>query len=190
MSALKWVRDNWDRIVGVGQLVAAAVVIAAVIYTYWPRAGLPVNESSPLPPAKEVIHTEKIITQVKYINVYPDKVKEKLDLPAPVKDDVHKQVTATGKLDAEDRPYTLSAVIDLETGDSQVYARPDPLPWLAPGKRNEIGIAYGLKNGVPQAGLFARKELLRVKAIHGGAMALLWQDADWFTGVYAALEFN
>lgn len=167
-----------ERIVWILVLVA----LAAAAWTFWPRAKPPVGVSRPLPPAVEVREVEKVVVKPKLVYVYRDRVKQDLDLPPAVVDDKAKQVTATGKLDAEDRPYTLTSVLDVETGESEVYARPDPLPWLAPGKRGAVGIAYGMKNGEPAGRLYADHEILRIKALSMGATGNVDQDGDWFAG--------
>lgn len=173
------------------QIIAAAAVIIAglALWTFWPREKPDTGVAAPLPPAKEVRTVEKIIERPKIVYVYPDSVKPGLGLPAQVAGNQNAKVTATGKLDAEDRPYTLSAVLDTSTGESQVYARPDPLPWIAPGKRGQIGIAYGLKNGQPAGRAYAGHELLRIKALAAGASGTLDTDGDWFAGGYVEYRF-
>jgi len=168
---------------------ATIVALLAAAWTFWPRETPDVGVSAPLPPAKEVSAVEKVRTEVKVVYVYPKAVKAKLDLPDPVVADDAKQVIATGKLDAEDRPYTLTAVLDTETGDSQVYARPDPLPWIGPGRRGAIGIAYGLANGEPTGKLYGYHDLLQVKALHAGARAEVDQRGEWFAGGYVEYRF-
>lgn len=171
-------------------IAAGAVIVAALaLWTFWPREKPEVNVAAPLPPAKEVRTVEKIIERPKLVYVYPDKVKGSLGLPDQVKDDASQKVTATGKLKAEERDYTLSAVLDTVTGDSQVYARPDPLPWIGPGRQGAVGIAYGMKNGEPTGRLYARHDLLQIKALHAGAGATLDHDGDWFAGGYVEWRF-
>ena len=170
-------------------LAGVILLLLALAWTFWPRAKVDVGQSIQLPPAREVRTVEKIIHQVKYVKVYPDKVKSGLDLPASVASDAKKKVIATGKLDAEDRPYTLSAVLDVESGDAVVYARPDPLPWIGPGRQDAVGVAYGIKNGAPAGRLYAEHDLLRVKALHAGARGTLDTDGDWFAGGYVEYRF-
>jgi hypothetical protein len=179
------------KLPSLNQLIAAAAVIISglALWTFWPRDTPDIGVSAPLPPAKEVRTVEKIKTDVKVVYVYPDKVKEKLDLPAPVVADETKKVTATGKLDAQERPYTLSAVLDTETGQSEVYARPDPLPWIGPGRRGAVGMAYGLHNGHTDAKLYAQHDLLQVKAIHAGARAEIDQRGEYWAGWYVEYRF-
>ena len=166
-----------------------AVVLAAALWTFWPRDKPDVGESVPLPPAKEVRTVEKIIERPKIVYVYPQKTKQALDLPQDVVADPAKKAIATGKLDAEERPYTLTAVLDTETGESQVYARADPLPWIGPGKRGSVGVAYGLKNGEPAGMLYGQHDLLRVKALHAGARGQVDTQGDWFAGGYVELRW-
>lgn len=165
------------------------LIVLSAGWTFWPRAQPVVGESVQLPPAKEVRTIEKIIERPKIVYVYPDKTKAALNLPPTVVQDKAKKVIATGKLDAEDRPYTLSAVLDTETGDSQVFSRPDPLPWIGPGRRGAVGIAYGLKDGTPTGRLYARHDLLQVKALHAGAIGNLDDDRQYFFGGYVEWRF-
>lgn len=173
------------------QLIAlAAVIVAALaLWTFWPREMPAVDVAAPLPPAAEVRTVEKIIERPKIVYVYPDSVKPGLGLIDSVANDPAKKVTATGKLKAEERDYTLAAVLDTETGDSQVYARPDPLPWIGPGRQGAIGLAYGTKSGQPTGRLYARHDLVQVKALHAGAGATLDQDGEWFAGGYVEWRF-
>lgn len=175
----------YDRLI----LAAAAVLLALAAWTFWPRPVPEVGQAVALPPAKEVRTVEKIVERPKVVYVYPDKVKQDIGLPSDHIGDATKKVIATGKLDAEDRPYTLSAVLDIETGDSRVYARPDPLPWLGPGRRGAIGIAYGLANGEPTGKLYAQHDLLQVKALHAGARAEIDQRGDWWAGGYVEMRW-
>lgn len=168
---------------------AVIVLLLAAGWTFWPRDAAPVGESVALPPAKEVHTVERIIERPRIVYVYPEKTKTDLDLPADVKHDGAKKVTATGKLDAEDRPYTLSSVLDTATGESRVYARPDPLPWLAPGRTGSASVAYGLKNGEPNVRLAAEQELLRVKRLRLGVNSTLDQDGEWFAGASVAYRW-
>lgn len=166
-------------------LFGAAVVL---LVAYWPKPQPQVGESAVLPAAKEVAKVEKVRTEVKVVYVYPDKVKEKLDLPATVQEDTTKRVSATGKLDAEERPYTLTAVLDTDTGGSEVYARPDPLPWVTVSTKSNVGLAYGLKNGEPAIRLHGQQEILRLKAVRVGVTAsadAVGGDVDTFIGVGA-----
>jgi hypothetical protein len=169
--------------------VAAVLLAALLAWNFWPRPVPEVGKAAVLPPPKEAKGEPKVPVHPKVVYVYRDALKKKLDLPAPVVADEAKKVIATGKLAAEERPYTLSAVIDTATGESEVYARPDPLPWIGPGKRGAVGIAYGLHNGQPGGKVYAYRDLLQVKALHLGARADLYQSGDNFVGGYVEYRF-
>lgn len=170
-------------------LAALGLLVVFAIWTFWPKPALVVNEATVLPPAKEVRTVEKIIVKPKIVYVYPKTVKDDLGLPKTITADDNKQVLTTGKLKAEERDYTLSAVLDVKTGEAEVYARPDPLPWIGPGRQGAVGAAYGLKNGQPVGRVYARQDLIQVKALHGGATGTVDTDSDWFAGGYVEWRF-
>lgn len=173
-----------------GLAIAGIGTALLAIWTFHDKFARPeTGQAFQLPTAKEVRTVEKVAIQPKVVYVYPDKVKDNLGLPKEIQQDKNKHVTATGKLDAEDRPYTLTAVMDSETGQSEVYARPDPLPWLAPGKYGAVGVAYGMRNGEPMGRLYAKQELVRVKALNAGLTGTLDQDGQWFAGAYVEFRF-
>lgn len=184
------VRDSWLRHLVLNQYTVAAILLAALlVWNFLPRPKMEVGEAVPLPPAKEVRTVEKIVERPKVVYVYPQKTKQALNLPQDVVADPAKKAIATGKLDADERPYTLTAVLDTETGDSQVYARPDNLPWIGPGKRGAVGMAYGLKDGEPTGKIYGYHDLVRVKAIHAGARAEIDQRGEYWAGFYAEARF-
>lgn len=170
-------------------LIAALLLAALLVWNFWPRPEIEVGKAVALQPAREVRTVEKIVERVKYVKVYPREVKAKLNLPPAVVKDEAQKVIATGKLDADERPYTLSAVLDTATGEAEVYARPDPLPWIGPGRRGAVGIAYGLANGEPTGKLYAQHDLVQVKTLHAGARAEVDQHGDWWAGGYVEHRF-
>lgn len=182
---MDWIKNNRLSLL----LIAVIIGLLSSAWTFWPRPKPAVGISEPLPAAKEVRTVEKIVYRPKFVYVYPDKVKKKLNLPAPVVQDAAKKVIATGKMQTDDRPYTLSAVLDTGTGESEVYARPDPLPWIAPGRRGAVGVAYGLRDGKPIGRLYVYHDLLQIKALHAGARAELDQDGKNYIGAYVEYRF-
>ncbi len=170
-------------------VILAAVIAALVAWTFLPRPVPEVGKSVALPPAKEVRTVEKIIERPRIVYVYPQKTKQALDLPQDVVADPAKKVITTGKLDAEERPYSLTAVLDTETGDSQVYAKPLPLPLIGPGKHGGVVIGYGLTNDGPAVKLYGYQELLRIKKLNAGVRAEADQRGEYWAGFYAEARF-
>lgn len=176
---MDWIKKNLFSLL----LMAVIIGLLSAAWTFWPRTKPVVGMAVSLPAAKEVRTVEKIIYRPKLVYVYPDKVKAKLNLPEPIAKDQTKKVLATGKLETNDRPYTLSAVLDTTTGNSEVYARPDPLPWIGPGKHGGIGIGYGLSNGGTAVKVFAYQEILRIKAMNVGVRGEADQNGQYWSGV-------
>lgn len=170
---------------------AALVMFGLTAWTLIDRVGRQdPGKAEALEPANAVQNTDKVAeAPPKIIYVYPKSVKSDLGLPATITADDRQKVTATGKLKAEDRDYTLSAVLDTETGQSQVFSRPEPLPWFGPGRQGAIGLAYGLKNGGATTRLYAHHDIVQVKALHAGPVGTIDQDGDWFAGIYAEWRF-
>jgi hypothetical protein len=117
--------------------------------------------------------------------VYRDRVKRELGLPAEVEKDPARQVAAATVVPASDRPHTVSAVANLETGQVSMFVRPDPLPWLERRTVYELGLAYGFKDDAGEAVARAsgRADLLQVKALRLGLIGSVDSDGDWFGGV-------
>lgn len=168
--------------------ISAILILIATAWTFWPHEVPAVGKASALPVAKEVREVEKIVYRPKLVYVYPDRVKKKLNLPAPIVEDATKKVTATGKLNAEDRDYTMSAILDGD-GNTEIYARPDPLPWIGPGRRGAVGVAYGLKDGHAAGQIYAYHDLLQIKALHAGVRGTVDTDHDYFAGGYVEWRF-
>ncbi len=167
-------------------LVAALVVFGAsalIAWWIWPAPAPITGQAQPLPPAQETPAPATIPVDIKVVYVYPPEAKGKLGLPPTVATDPAKQVTATGKLNAEERPYTLTAVLDTGSGRSEVYARPDPQPWLGFSDHGAAGLSYGYQNGQPVFRLAAHQDFIRAGALRAGVNATLDSDGDWFAGL-------
>lgn len=150
------------------------------------RAGQTVEATQ----AKEVAAVPTVAVPVKSVQAYPNPVKKKLNLPQAVQDDDRKVVVAASKVQASDRPHTVTTLIDTETGKAETYVRTDPLPWLAYTSRGAAGVYYGLKNGEQAVRLQVTQNIIQVKAVHIGATAsydrvLTTGRGDTFVGVGA-----
>lgn len=164
--------------------------LALVAWWSWPTPpALTPKISAPLPPAKETSNTPPAPIEVRVVYVYPKAVKEKLDLPPAVQAQDSKQVTATGKLDAEERPYTLTSVLDTETGKSEIFARPDQQPLFGITKTGEVGVNYGISDEGAKWRLSAKQDFLRIGAARIGIAGNLDQGGDWFAGIQTRMEW-
>lgn len=175
------------------QILGTATVLLAgfALWTFYDRlkADLPVNVSVQLPQAKETVKETQKVVEVRYVKVFDDSTKVDLGLPKDVQDNPDKKVLVTGKLNAEERPYTLTATIDTKTGEGAVFARADPLPWIGPGTQGKIGLAYGSKNGQQVGRFYAAHDLVQVKSLHAGLIGTIDTDSEYFAGGYVEWRF-
>jgi hypothetical protein len=124
----------------------------------------------------------------KPLKAYKPAVKRSLDLPASIVNNDSQHVVASSKTANDERPHTITTVIDQHSGEVQTFDRADPLPWMAVNTKSEVGVYYGIKGGEQAIRIEGRQELLQVKALHFGAIAnadVMRSGTDGFVGVGA-----
>jgi len=109
------------------------------------------------------VPVEKVITIEKQVIV------EKLKLPEEISRDVNKQVIATGEVAPYEGRTNVVAVLDTKSGESQIIAKQEPLPFIDFENKKEIGVRYGatIKNG-QEVDVYGRWDFLRVGNVHVG----------------------
>ena len=170
-------------------LAAAMIGAALAAWLFYGHGDTKVGVAVPLPPAKAVAGQKTAPVAMKSVEAYAPEVKRKAKLPAAVAEDDTKHLIASGKLDAEERPYNFYAVVDETTGESRIYSQAEPLPWLALGRRGAVGITYGLSNGELEGKLYAYQDLLKVKALAAGVRAEIDTSANHYVGAYVEYRF-
>lgn len=152
-------------------------VLAFVGYAVWSYFDVPAP-AQPLAQAPEIVDVPKETIQSPVVT-YAPKAKKRLHLPAPVIEDDTKRVTAASKVDTGDRTHTITAVLDTHTGETTLYDRPDPLPWLGTRARTEIGVYTGIRDFRQMVTrVAARHEFMQAKQAHVGLVA----NADFVAG--------
>lgn len=157
-------------------LAILMILVAGIVLWMLKPNPEPVGEWHSAEPDKRLKDVPKKDITPPKVPVYAGKAKDKLKLPDDVKDDPNKYVLTSTKLPNDTHQQTVTTVIDSETGEVQTFTRREPLPWLAVEQTGEIGIGYGFKNGQKAGHLFAREELLQIKAAHLGAGVHLFTD--------------
>lgn len=142
-------------------------------------------------PAKELAKEETKTLKDKPVVVYREKVKAKLGLPESVKKDATKHVVNSTQVESSDRPTTVTAVYDDQTGVVDLFKRQDRLPWLAFDRRAAIGVAYGVKNDANGfvARIYGRADLIQIKRLHAGLLADVDNAGGWYGGGFAELRW-
>lgn len=182
-------------------------VCALLAWALWPDTTPAVTptqqQAAPLPPAVseppsvQVPGTEQPATPMAQakppIMAVPKtpKVRDKVKLPPAIFDAAETYIMATGKLQSrDDNSYTMTSVLDRRTGETQVYAVADPLPWFSLDiSRGAAGIYYGLKDGQPVFRGALSQEVFRIKTVRARAVANLDSDGEWFAGVGAEVRW-
>lgn len=141
--------------------------------------------AQPAQPAKEIRTVERVALQPQVIKVYPPKAKTDFGLPQAAIGNINEHVATATKVPSAERPHTVVATLDAQTGEAQSYIREDPLPWLTRDPRGELGISYGLRDGLPMGRVSLRQNLIQIKAVHVGGLATLDQDGRWYMGAGA-----
>lgn len=163
-----------------------ALAVAVLLMERCVPQPAPVGAHLEAPPAPQVAKVERVAVPVAPVQALAPAAKRKLKLPAPVQADPGKHVVAATRTPADERAHTVTTVLDAATGEVATYQRAEPLPWLAPQSRTEVGAAYGLRGMDPALRVEARHELLQIKRLHLGATAsadVMAGEVDTFVGV-------
>lgn len=183
------VRDDPALVSTARMLIMLAVLISVGVglYFYFKPEPAPTNVHMPAKPAPQVSRETTVPIKVdKPVKVYRPEVKRKLKLPAAVQADPEQHVVASSRTVPDERPHTITTTLDTRTGEFTTLDRAEPLPWIAVSTKTEIGAFYGVKNGEPAFRVQAQQELLRVKALHVGAVAsadVVRGDVETYVGV-------
>lgn len=181
--------DNSGLIPTARMLLVLGVMIAigTGVYFYFKPEPAPTGVHMPAKPAPQVAHETTVPVEVKVpVQTYKPEVKRKLKLPDAVQANPAQHVVASSRTAPDERPHTITTVLDTSTGEFTTLDRAEPLPWIAVSTKTEVGAFYGVKNGQPAFRVQAQQELLRVKALHLGAIASADMQAgevDTFVGV-------
>lgn len=145
----------------------------------------PAAKTLPAAVAPVLKAAEQVAITPPVVRVYAPKAKTLLKLPATTIADPSVHVVTASRLPADERPQTLITLLDERTGETEAISRAEPLPWLAPETRGELGISYGIRDGMPVGRLSLRQNLLQIKVVRIGAQANLDHDGQWFAGLGA-----
>lgn len=170
-------------------VVGVIVALGTGLYFYFKPEPAPTNVHLPAQPAPQVSRETTVPVAVNApAQVYRPEVKRKLKLPAAVQANPKQHVVASSRTAPDERPHTITTILDTDTGEFATLDRAEPLPWIGVSTRTEVGVFYGLKSGEPALRVQAQQELLRVKALHLGAVAsadVVRGDVDTYIGVGA-----
>jgi hypothetical protein len=126
-----------------------------------------------VPEIKMVTKIKRVMVPVKEIvTIEKQAISEKLKLPDEVTKDANKQIITTGEVTPYEGKTNVIAVLDTATGESELIAKQQPLPFVDFENKREIGLRYGatIKNGM-ETDIYGRWDFLRVGGMHLGLYA-------------------
>ena len=164
-------------------LIGGAIVGGACAYNTLKKS----LASIPSLPSKDLAKLDKETLKCLPVVVYKDKAKDKIGLPTAVVAAPEQRVLGATQVNPNERPTTVSAVLNTGSGETTFYQRLDPLPWLDFNRRATLGVAYGFKNDHDGAAIrvYGKIELLKIKALKAGLMGDVDNARGWFGGGYA-----
>ena len=169
-------------VVAGGMIVAAACTYSAF------KKSIP---SIPSAPSRDLAKVNKETLNCIPVIVYKDLAKNKLGLPQTVVAALEQRILGATQVKPNERPTTVSAVLNTVSGETTFYQRLDPLPWFALETRRELGIAYGFKDdaGGAVARIFGKVDLVQIKMIRAGLLGNVDSDGDWYAGAGVSLRW-
>jgi hypothetical protein len=167
-------------------LVTLVIALVTILYVQFFQEPAPVGIHVEAAPAPQVAKVPKVAVPVTEVQAYAPPAKKKLKLPALIQQADNQHVVASTRTAPDERPHTVTTVLDTSTGSFTTFDRAEPLPWIAAQPKTELGAFVGYRGGEPALRIEARQELLQVKALHVGAIASADAAAsgvDGFVGV-------
>ena len=170
-------------------LVLGGAIVSGVCAYNTLKKSLP---SIPSPPSKDLAKVDKETLKCLPVIVYKDIAKDKLGLPTAVTEVPEQRVLGATQVNPNERPTTVSAVLNTTTGETSFYQRQDKSPWLDFNRRYEIGVSYlpFTKDGIDKlVELDGRIEVLQIKALRAGITGAIDTDGGYKVGVRAWASF-
>lgn len=173
---------------------ALILVLAAAVLALWvlvSPARAPMARYVPAEPAPAVAQAETVATPIKTgtIQVYKPATKRALKLPEPIQAAPEQQVIAANTVAPSAHSYTLTTLIDTDTGEVRTLQRAEPLPWLARDPSGRLDLLLGQSRDGPVARLSVTQNLLQMREWRLGVGGSITQhlggrpETDWLVGV-------
>ncbi len=173
-------------------LVAVALLAVASAVWGWYHPKTVVREKFvEVEVPKVVMKIERVEIEVEKVVVIEKEVLVETTtyVPAAVRDDETKQITAVGTVPPHDGETSVVAVFDTGTGVTKLNFRQEPPPFFAFLNQKEAGIRYGIGTKGMEADLYARWTFVRVGAFHLSAYGELNSNEEGLVMLDASYRF-
>lgn len=160
-------------IIGLLAVLAVLAVSSAIYSWYRTPPAVFTDRYVSVPQIKTVTKLKTIEIPVeKIVVIEKEKVVEKLKLPDWVKTDAGQQVLTTAEIPPYEGTTNAVAVMNTQSGESQILAKQVPLPLFAFETRREVGVRGGLATAAESninVTIYGRWDFLRIGNTHIGA---------------------
>lgn len=173
-------------------IVALAAVLVAAWDHFLPAPPAPVGEYTATKEDKAVSGMDKQpVTGGAPVKALPNPTaKVRLGMSKELQSDPSKHVVDTAQFPITYQPFTAVATYDDKTGEVNITAKNDPMPWLAAERRSYMRMGYGVKTGKGAVGQLAvGTNVVQMKSVHIGGSAELFTDGSAYAGVHAEYQF-
>jgi hypothetical protein len=165
-----------------------AVLAVAGLWYYKTPAPTPVNTWTPAKTAPEVKYIPKEVIKIKEVIVYRDIAKDKLDLPAEIKNDPKIHVATSNIVEPNDRPVNVTTLLN-ESGEFSTYQKALPHPWFKFEDRKEIIVTQGWRDTQVMTRLTFDWKVLQTKGFYWGATGSVDMDGSKMLGGSVSFRF-
>ena len=170
--------------------IILGLLLAAGGFAY--KSLKPSLPSATAPPSDDLAGINNETLNCIPVIVYKDKAKDKLGLPTAVVAASEQRVLGATQVNPNERPTTVSAVLNTTIGETTFYQRLDPLPWLAFNRRYEVGVSYLPFNSDSIDKLIeldGRIQFIQIKSLRAGLTGAVDTDGGYKLGVRAWASF-
>lgn len=178
-------------------LVVVALLAGWQVWSRFSPGSPPVGVHVPATPAPAVAALPTLATPIKSgsVRTYTPAAKARLKLPDSVQAAPQQQVIAASTVKPDSHAYTLTTLVDTDTGEVTTLQRREPLPWLARDPSGHVDLLLGYRDGGPVARLSLTQNLLQVKAWRLGVGGSITQslggrpDTEWLVGINLGINW-
>lgn len=150
-------------------LMAACVIVACIVFVarFWPDSSEAKTATNVL--AGEATETHQDIQVV----TFKPRVKKALKLPKAVQENERQQVTAATRVGPSEAQTEVTAVLDLDTGKTELFQREIAQPWFQWRNHKAFGVYAGVRSDGEQViRLTARCDLAKTGGITWAAVGM------------------
>ena len=184
------------KIAGYGVITIAVVAVLSLVITaslrFRPKPVITQETFTVAPEPKQTKKIKRVEVPVKkVVALEKTAVVKKLDIPEQAVKGERKQITATASIPPYEGKTTVVSVLDTESGESEIIARQEPLPFAELKSRFQVGLNYYpfKSETLGEYALDANYTFGRISALRGQIKGEVDTKGNWKAGVRVYAEW-